>query len=384
MAASMTHRERVLAALNHQEPDRVPIDFGATRCSSIHVAGYERLKKYFGIEAENIITDRIMQPVQVDERILQALDIDTRFIALTPPDNSRDAQLEPTRWRDEWGIIRVQPEGSLYYDLEVSPLAGEITIQDIVNYPWPDPHDPGRTRNLRERVQKLRESTDCAIVFNMTGGFIHIAQYLRGFQEWFTDLILDPKLAGALMDAVLEVNMAIVKDALPLVSDLVDIVFTGDDIGHQNSPMVSPEIYRKLIKPRQERYFRQVKELTKAKVLYHTCGDVFPLVPDLIDLGIDAINPIQVTANEMDPARLKAAYGDKMAFWGGIDSHRVLPYGTPDDVRREVELRICQMGKCGGYVVNAVHNIQPDVPPENIVAMFEHAREFGKYPLTGC
>ncbi|MHB1415791.1 MAG: uroporphyrinogen decarboxylase family protein, partial [Chloroflexota bacterium] len=309
MTAPMTHRERVLTALSHREPDRVPIDLGSTRCTSIHVAGYERLKAHFGIEAENIITDRIMQPVVVDERILQRLDVDTCGVFLGAPDDSRDAQLTPTRWRDEWGAVREQPAGSYYYDLVESPLAGEITIQDIVNYPWPNPADPGRTRGLRERVREMRTNTDCAVVLNMASGTVHIAQYLRGFQNWFTDLLLEPKLAEALLDAILEVNMEIVARALPLVADEVDIVFAGDDVGHQNSPLVSPDLYRKFIKPRHKRYFDLVHSLTKAKVLYHSCGDVYPLMGDLVEIGIDAITPVQVTARDMEPASLKKEFG---------------------------------------------------------------------------
>ncbi|MHB1416601.1 MAG: uroporphyrinogen decarboxylase family protein [Chloroflexota bacterium] len=382
MAAHMTHRERVLTALAHKEPDRVPIDLGSTRCTSIHADGHARLRQHLGLQGgEDVITDKIMRPVLVDERILQRLDVDVRGLFIGFPSTSRDAQLSPTRWRDEWGVEREMPPGSLYYDLVHSPLQGEITLQDIVNYPWPDPDDAGRYHGLVERAKALRASTDCAIIFNMASGFVHVAQYLRGFQEWFTDLLLDPKLAVALMDAICEVNMAIVAKALPMVRDYVDLVFTGDDIGHQNSPLVAPELYRKLIKPGHKRYFDLVHSLTDAKVLYHTCGDVYPLIPDLIDMGIDAITPVQVTAKDMDPAKLKREYGDKMAFWGAVDSHRVLPFGTVEDVKREVELRIQQAAHGGGYIVDAVHNIQPDVPPENIIAMYDHTREYGRYPL---
>ncbi len=383
MSTAMTHRERVLTALNHREPDRVPMDLGATRCTSIHVAGYERLKEYLGIEAPNIIIDGIMRPVAVDERILQYLDIDTRGLWLGKPENSRDRMLDEQTWVDEWGVTRVMPPGSLYFDLAVSPLAGEITLQDIVNYPWPDPEDPGRYRGLRERAEELRRNTDCAIVLNLASGAVHITQYLRGFQDWFTDLVLDPKLSAALLDAVIEINCAIVDKALSLVGDLVDIVFTGDDVGHHNSPIMRPEMYRQLIKPRHKRYFDTVRKHTNAPILYHTCGDVYPLMGDLVDIGVNALNPVQVTAAEMDPARLKREWGDKMAFWGGVDSHRVLPWGTIAEVKAEVALRIRQMGVGGGYVVNAVHNIQPDVAPEKIVAMYQHAREVGRYPLQG-
>ncbi len=382
MAAQMTHRERVLTALAHKEPDRVPIDLGSTRDSSVHVDGHARLRQHFGLAGgEDILTDRMMRPVVVDERILRRLDVDTRGLFLGDPENSRDTMLGPTRWRDEWGVEREMPPGSLYYDLVRSPLAGEVTIQDIVNYPWPDPEDPGRYRGLVERAKELRANTDCAIVLNSASGFVHVSQYLRGFQDWFTDLLLDPNLAVALMDAICEINMAIATKALSLVRDYVDIVLTGDDVGHQNGPLVSPELYRKLIKPGHKRYFDMVNSLTDAKVLYHSCGDVYPFIPDFIEMGIDVLNPIQVSAAEMDPARLKKEYGDEMAFWGGVDSFRVLPFGTVEDVQREVELRIQQMAHGGGYIVNAVHNIQPDVPSENIVAMFDHAREYGRYPL---
>lgn len=382
MAAPMTHRERVLTALAHKEPDRVPMDLGSTRCTSIHIDAHARLRQHFGLQGgEDVLTDKIMRPVLVDERILQRLDVDVRGLFIGFAENSRDAQLTPTRWRDEWGVEREMPPGSLYYDLVQSPLQGEVTLQDVVNYPWPDPDDPGRYRGLVERAKALRASTDCAIIFNMASGFVHVAQYLRGFQEWFTDLLLDPKLAVALMDVICEVNMAIVAKALPMVRDYIDLVFTGDDLGHQNSTLVAPDLYRKLIKPGHKRYFDLVNSLTDAKVLYHTCGDVYPLIPDLIDMGIDAITPVQVTAKDMDPAKLKREYGDKMAFWGAVDSHRVLPFGTVEDVKREVELRIQQAAHGGGYVVDAVHNIQPDVPPENIIAMYDHTREYGRYPL---
>ncbi|MHB1134776.1 MAG: uroporphyrinogen decarboxylase family protein [Chloroflexota bacterium] len=382
MAATMTSRERVLTALSHKEPDRVPMDLGASRCTSIHVNGHDRLRRHFDLAGgEDILTDKIMRPVVVDERILQRLQIDTRGLFIGFAENSRDAQLTPTRWRDEWGVEREMPGESLYYDLVRSPLAGEVTIQDVVNYPWPDPDDPGRYRGLVERAKALRASTDCAIVFNMASGFVHTAQYLRGFQDWFTDLLLDPKLAVTLMDIICDINCAIIAKAIPLVRDYVDIMFTGDDIGHHNSPLVSPELYRKLIKPGHKRYFDLVHSLSDAKVLYHTCGDVYPLVGDLIDMGIDALNPVQVTAKDMDPVRLKAEFGDKMAFWGGIDTQHVLPFGTPDEVKREVQLRIDQMAPGGGYVLNAVHNIQPDVSPENIVAMYDHGRAYGQYPL---
>lgn len=382
MTSGMTHRERVLKALCHEEPDRIPIDLGSTRCTSIHLVEYQHLKKHFGIQTEDSIIDKMMQPVKVDERILEALDVDTRGVWLGEPERSGDAQLSPTLWRDEWGVLREQPAGSYYYDLVGSPLSGDITLQDIVSFPWPDPHDPGRTRGLRERVLALRQSTDCAIVLNTTSIVIHVPQYLRGFEDWFMDLASDPKLAGALMDAVLDVHLAIASDALDQVGDLVDIVYASDDIGHQNGPSTSPDMYRKLLKPRHKRFFDLIKSKSNAKILFHTCGSIYSVLGELIDVGVDAVNPVQVTAKDMgDTARLKREFGDELTFWGGVDSHRVLPFGTPEDVRREVAQRIRDLAPGGGYVLDSVHNIQPGVPVENILTMFEYGKEVGHYPL---
>jgi len=379
---AMTHRERVVAALNHREPDRVPIDFGGSRCSSLHVAGYERLKRHLGIEAPNIISDRMMQPVFIDERILQRFDVDTRCIVPNAPDRGGDQQLDPITYRDEWGVTRTQPPGSYWYDLKESPLIGEITVQDIVRHPWPDPEDPGRTRGLRQRALDLKKQGDYALVLNVTVGVVHISQYLRGFQDWFMDMAADQALMGAMMDAILEVNLVTSRNLMREVGDLVDIVFTGDDLGTQGGPQISPATYAKVIKPRHARYFRQVHEMCPhAKVALHTCGSVYALLPDLIDIGVDVLNPIQVGAAEMEPARLKAKFGDKLSFWGAIDSQQVLPHGSVDDVRAEVRRRIGELGHGGGYMVAAVHNIQPDVPTENVIALYEAAKEFGRYPL---
>ncbi len=379
---TMTHRERVLAALNHREPDRVPIDFSGSRCSSIHVAGYEKLKRQLGVDAPNIISDRMMQPVLVDERILERFDVDTRALLPGAPDRGGDVELDGITYRDEWGVVRSKPAGTYWYDLRESVLAGEITVQDILRHPWPNPDDPGRTRGLRQRALALKQKGDYALVLNLTVGVVHISQYLRGFQDWYMDLAADQALIGALMDAIVDTSMAMARNIMKEVGDLVDIAFTGDDLGTQGGPQMSPETYRKVIKPRHARFFRQVQEMCpQAKIALHSCGSVHPLLNDLIDIGVQVLHPIQVAAKGMDPARLKAEFGDRLSFWGGIDSQKVLPYGTTEDVKEEVRRRLAQMGQGGGYMVAAVHNIQPDVPVENVVAMYDHAREIGVYPL---
>jgi uroporphyrinogen decarboxylase len=351
----------------------VPIDLGSTRNSSIVVEGYERLKGHFSVQAENVLTSRMMRVVDVDERILQALDIDTRgvFPATVP-----DVMLGADGYRDEWGVERVRPSGSLYYDLRTSPLAGEITLQDIARYPWPDPDHPIRRQGLRERVRQIREQTGCAVVLNLPSGFVHTSQYLRGFEDWFLDFARDRRLLGALFDAVLEVSLAICKGLLEEVGSEVDVLMASDDLGAQQGLMVSPKAYRELIKPRHKKYLQLMHDMSPAKVLFHTCGSVVDILDDLVEIGVEALNPVQVSARGMNPAELKKVWGRKLAFWGAIDTHHVLSRGSVEDVRAEAERRIEELGRDGGYVLGAVHNIQPDVPTENVLAMYYHAREY--------
>lgn len=382
-APAMTHRQRVLAALNHREPDRVPIDFGSARCTSIHVVGYERLKRHFGIEAPNIITDRMQQCVQVDDRILEQLGVDTRGLVPGPADGQPDVELDELTYRDEWGVVRSKPSGSYWYDLKASPLVGEITVQDIARYPWPDPDDPGRVRGLRQRALELKEKGDYALVLSLTIGVVHFSQYLRGFQDWYVDMAADRKLVGALMDAIVDVTMQMARDVLREVGEFSDIVLTGDDLGTQGGPQVSPATYREVIKPRHARFYQLVREMCpQAKIALHSCGSVYPLLNDLMEIGVEVLNPIQVTARDMEPGRLKAEFGDRLCFWGGVDTQQVLPRGTVEDVKAEVRRRVEEMGHGGGYILSAVHNVQPDVPVENLLAMFEHARDVGMCPLS--
>lgn len=375
MGTLMTSRERVLAAVSHQQPDLIPIDLGGTRDSSIVVEGYQKLKDHFGVSDNNILCDRMMRVVKVDERILKELDIDTRAVWPGSPTKFGE-DLGPRRYKDGWGVERVHPEGSYYFDQISFPLAGQITISDIVNYPWPDPDDSGLYRGLKEQVQRIRETTDCAAILTIPAPFVHISQYLRGFSDWYCDFVLNTTLLEALFDSVLEITMQIAKRELQEVGRDVDVVICADDLGAQQGTQISKEDYRKYVKPRHARYFQQVHDLSQAKLLFHTCGSVATIIEDLIDIGVDILNPVQVTAAGMDPSDLKKKYGKRIAFWGAMDNHTILPRGSVNDVKRMVEERIEQMGENGGYVLSSCHNIQPDVPIENILAMFRHAREY--------
>jgi uroporphyrinogen decarboxylase len=261
-------------------------------------------------------------------------------------------------------------------------LPGDITISDVLNHQWPDPHDPGYTRGLRERVKAQRASTDCALVLNISVWFVQCSQFVRGFEDWFVDMAANPRLMGVLFDLLTDIMLGTVGDVLAEVGDWVDVVSVSDDIGMQDRTTVSPEMYRRLIKPRQARAFRFIHDRTPAPLMYHTCGSVYAIMDDLIEIGVDALNPVQTDAACMEPARLKKEFGDRISFWGGINSSRILPWGTPEQVRDEVRRVIRILGPGGGYILNSVHNIQPNVPLENFIGMFEAAREFGIYPLA--
>jgi uroporphyrinogen decarboxylase len=379
----MNSRERVLMALAHKEPDRVPVDFGGTTCSSITLPGYVRLKKYLGIEAPNIIMDRMMQPVIVDERILELFHIDTHPILRNPPEieRNKDVQIDEITYRDRWGVTWHKPPESDYYDMIKPALPGPITMQDVMNHPWPEPHDPGYTRGLRERVLKERASTERALILNLSPGVLQCSQFVRGFEDWFIDLAIQPELMGAIFDAITESIVGAAEDIVGAVGDIVDVVRVGDDIGHQDRLCVRPQMYRELIKPRHAKMMDAIKSRTNAPVVWHTCGSSYDVLEDLFEMGVNAINPVQTSAAKMEPERLKADFGDKLTFWGGIDTFRVLPSGTPEEVAEEVRQKIKVLAPGGGFILNSVHNIQSDVPPENIVVMFEAAQKYGKYPL---
>ena len=372
----MTSRERVLAALSHRQPDRVPLDLGGTRNSTMVAEGYERLRRHFGVNREPKMVERMMRVVEIDEEVLARLQIDTRSVFPGGATRGLAADLGPRRYRDMWGVERVQPEGSYYYDLAGSPLAGDIGVQAILRYPWPDPDDPGFTAGLADRVRWIKERTDAASVLSLPPAFVHISQYLRGFEDWFCDFVVEPTRLEVLFDAILDVTMAIAKRQLQAVGRDVDVVLTSDDLGSQSAFLVGREHYLRYIKPRQQRFFRQIKEFTPAKVVFHSCGAVASIIDDLIEMGVDGLNPVQPQAAGMNPADLKKRYRGRMAFWGGTDSQNIVPRGSAADVERMVERLVEDMGEGGGYVFSNCHNIQPDVPLANVLAMFEHAREY--------
>jgi uroporphyrinogen decarboxylase len=374
----LTHRERVLAAINHQQPDRVPVDLGGAFFSTMTAAAHERLRAYLGLPAgAPTPVARRSSTVFPDEAILRRLDIDVRPVALGNPDGRPDRVVSEDAFVDEWSVTWTKAPGGHYLYTD-GPFyhVEEPTLQDLEKIVWPDPADAGRYRGLRERARQLAETTDYAIVLNIAPGPIHLSQFMRGYGAWLEDILLHQVFFEGLIDRITEIQAEIIDRVLAETSEYIDMVAYGDDLGMQKGPLIRPALYRQLIKPRHKRLAEAVKKYHKP-ILYHSCGSVYAFIPDLIDLGIEILNPIQVGATEMDTKRLKREFGRDLCFWGGIDVQQVLPFGTPQQVREEVKHRIDDLGNGGGYVVSPSHNLQPEVPPQNVVAMYEAALEYG-------
>ena len=380
--AEMTSRERVMAALRHEEPDRVPLDIGGGTSTTLLEETYDSLKKYMGISAPTRIWNKAFRLAVLDEEAMVRLGSDLRSVSLRPPKNWSPPPSEPGTFVDVWNIKRRRADypGGYYWELLEHPLA-HATISDLGSYAWPDPEDPGWFAGLSEDVKNLYENTQYALMGDfLFKGFWEIGYFIRGLEQSLFDILKNKNFWHAFMTRMLELNIAFAEKFLKIAGPYIAVIRTSDDLATQSGPMMSPKSYREMIMPYQKRLNEVIKKYTDATIFFHCCGDVTALVPDLIEAGVEALNPFQVGAIP-DPAGIKAKYGDKMSFWGGIDTQHVLPHGTPEDVKEEVRLRIRQLGHGGGYVAAAVHNIQPDVQPENIVAMAQAVREFGKYPL---
>ena len=375
----MTPRERVLTSLNHEEPDRVPLDLGGL-ATTIEAVPYNELKKYLGIRSETklFLRDHVDPP----EEILERFGIDTRYVRMKPPRNFKVQIDSDNSYLDEWGTRWKKPESSLYWDPVDYPLK-DATIEDLETHNWPDPHDPGRTEGLREEAKWLREKTDCAIIADTPslGIFESASICLRGIERLMMDLILEKPFAKALLDKVADIQIEFFRHYLDAVGEYIDVIMVTDDLGAENGPLISPELYRELIKPAERKLWQFIKDNTKAYLFLHSCGSISKFIPDLIEIGVDILNPIQVSAKDMDTKRLKEEFGDRLTFWGGVDTQRVLPFGSPEEVEREVKRRIADTAPGGGYVLTAVHNIQAGVPPENICMMYDAARKYGRYPI---
>lgn len=387
MSTPMSSRQRVLAALDHREPDRVPFDFGGTFVTGIHHVAYRRLRATLGLPGEGELAEPRLGLAWVGRDVRDRLGVDVGIVATQPPD--------PARWRleirdvgdyreltDEYGMVWRQPrDGGLYFDLHESPLAGDISAADVHRYPWPDPADPHRFSSLRADCERVVfEEGRASACKGIIAGTLETSLWMRGFERFFMDMLEEPRLAEAILDKVLEVKLRYWEQVFARIGDILDVVYDADDYGGQIAPLVSPDTWRRMIKPRIRELYAFVHAKSRAKVFLHSDGAIRELIPDLIDAGVDALNPIQFTAAGMDLAELKSEFGREITLWGGgVDTQGVLPRGSPQQVRDQVRRCVETLMPGGGYVFATVHNIQADVPPENIMAMWETLREVGVY-----
>ncbi len=383
-------RQRVLDALNHCEPDRIPFDMGGSFRSSIATRAYDRLIEVMGLTEEpddtwNNFFMQISGMKQLPENILRHFGVDVRNAILQPPSEPEpNAEFEngTMRFIDEWGITFAKPESSPYIDPVDNPLKGELTRERLAAFPWPDPLQGGRFVGLKKEAKRLRDTGGAILVEASIFGVFEWAQHLHGLESTFMDMALKPSIMEELFDRLTEFHMQLWEKTLEAMGENVDICMAADDLGMQTGPMMSTEMYRKLLKPRHARLFSHIKKVakTEVKVVLHSCGSVRALIPDLIETGIDGLNPLQVGAVNMDAKELKKEFGGDLCLWGGgINTQHTLPRGTIAEIKDEVKRRIDDLAPGGGYIFSPIPNIQPDVPPENIRAMWEAFQEYCNY-----
>lgn len=376
----LTSRERVLCALNHEEPDRVPIFFGTSGATTMLAPAYDRLKAYLGIQRETKVFWRALQYTLLDEDVMVRFGSDGRPLLAGPVPSPAERVISEDALVDSWGIQWRRTPGNPYYEILEPPLKN-ATIDDVARYPWPQLAHASRFAGLRAKAKSIQE-TGCAVVALSGVSVFEYCYMLRGVENWLTDLAANPEFALALLRRVADLQKEAACQMMEEAGEYIDVVITGDDLGGQKAPLISPNMYRRMIKPIHAELLSAIKSRTKAKIFYHSDGNIYPLLNDLIEVGVELLNPVQVSAGDMgDTARLKKEFGSRLSFCGAIDTQDVLPHGTPDDVRREVRRRIKDLGPGGGYILAAVHCLQPDVPPENVVAMLEEAQKAGRYPL---
>ncbi|MCL5070435.1 MAG: hypothetical protein M1308_06010 [Actinobacteria bacterium] len=366
----MTSRERLKRTLERKEVDRVPLDIGSTINTGINTQAYEKLVSYLGMKNKSERCSAVWSLATPEESLLKRLSVDTRGIFAPTPNIYKNQSTNPDEIIDEWGLIYKKPQGCIYYELKENPFA-KADIDDLEKYLWPDPEHPERIAGIKDVAKKLHEDGGYAIVGNPSGGtsIFERSWYFRGLEQFLVDLIVNKKFAHTLLEIILDIQTRKWKLLLSEIGQYLDVIAIGDDLAGQTNLLMSPGLYREMIKPYQKKIFQSIKQWTDAKLFYHSCGNISPILGDLIEAGIDIINPVQVSAQDMAPERLKKEFGNKVTFWGAVDTHDLLNRAEPEEVIIETKKLISILGQDGGYVVAANHNIQPDVKPQNILAM---------------
>lgn len=379
-----TSRERVTKAMNHQEPDSVPVDLNPL------YDFYVQLKDYLGLEIEEKIGHNLAMEVIPHPEVLKKLGVDLTAVKLGSVKGAVKEERSDGLVMDDWGILYKlvnQPGGGRYYEVVHSPLK-DATLKDLDNYPWPVPDLPGRGEGAEAAAKHLFEDTDLAIMGRFGGAITEIALYMLGMENWMMRLAMDPEFIHVLLTKIADIQIALDRIGLEATAKYLTIYkASGEDLGMQTGPMYSPKMFREMFLPYFTRRFQAAREYLDevnpgVKIMLHSCGSIRRFLPDLIEAGVEIIDPVQPHAAEMDTAELKKDFGDNLTFHGAVDIQQVLPFGTADEIDYEVKERILTLGKGGGYILAPAHNVQADVPPKNIVRMCEAVGKFGSYPLS--
>jgi uroporphyrinogen decarboxylase len=384
----MTSRERVLTAIHHEQPDRIPLVIGVNNATGIKMKPYRAIKTIAGIQApDNYIYDwPELGTAEIDEEMMRRLHSDVRGVLDLEPEEVRTRNSERDPHSDcinSWGSGQMEITPGDWYP-GIHPLPEANTIEDLDNFQgWPDMSDPSRVAHVRETARRLAEENQYAILATPWLMFpFERAHAMQGMEPFLLNMAMKPDFARAMLERITDYCKQLMGYFLEELGDNVDIIKIGDDLGIQQGLMISPQMYRDILKPFHADFISFIKSRTKAKILFHSCGDVAPLIGDFIDIGVDILNPIQTSTGSIsDLSSLKKRFGKNMVFCGGIDSHRILPFGSVEDVRQEVRRVMQLLGPGGGCMIGAVHTVMNDVPPENILAMVDAVEEFGHYPL---
>lgn len=377
----MTPRECFHAAMNHEQPDRLLLDMGK-HIGSIHRRAYVRLKEYLGDDRmvnSGVILDRMAQTVVPDECLLERFDIDFRWVV--PHWVQVTEREDVPGYIDMWGVPYKAAGDWDHCVVDGAPLR-EATLETIDDFQWPDTDDPEQFRGLRDKAKHLYENTDYVIGADaIKAGVLMNALQMRGYDKFFMDLAIDKPFAEALMDRILNKLKEMWGRYLDEVGEYVQLAYVTDDLGSQTSLLVSPRMFREMLKPRMKELHDHIKSCADVKLMFHSDGAVLPLVDDFLEMNVDILNPVQTSVSGLeDTYALKSKFGDRLSFHGAIDVQQMMPNATTAELEHEIARRVYDLGRNGGYILAPCHNIGHDIPPENVVTLFEKAREFGNDP----
>jgi uroporphyrinogen decarboxylase len=385
----MNSRERLLLAVNHNEPDRIPYDLGSTQLTGISIPAYKKLRNYLGLPEEKVIpSDFIQQLATPGYDLLERLRVDTRgLFPRTSHNHFNPSQMieKDDHWyyNDEWGMgYRFPKADGYWYTLVDSPLESlDPSIETIDHYTWPQAGDKSRIEGLKKQAAQYHEQGKAVVLKGLCAGVFEMCQRLRGMENALVDFLLYPEMNERLMGKIADLKIEFWEMALSGLAEDVDVIVEADDYGTQESQLLSPEQFRSYYKPHIKRIIQTIKKhAPRARIFFHSCGNIRPIIPDFIEMDIDIINPVHIKAEGMDPFELKKDFGKDITFWGGgVDTQDILPNGTPEQVQDNVKRNIDALAPGGGFVFNTVHNILSEVPPENILAMWKTLQDYGNY-----